>query len=77
MVRLLVLEMRKRMELESVVEPSVEGGMVGRRELRPRPRGSPRPRRFPRPRGRREGGDRRELGDGVMVVGGPGVRLIV
>jgi len=71
MVRLLVWDMRNRMELESVVEQSVEGGMVGRRELRPRPRGSP------RPRGRREGGDRRELGDGVMVVGGPGVRLIV
>jgi hypothetical protein len=75
MVRLLVRDMRNRMELESVVEQSVEGGMVGRRELRPRPRGSPRPR--PRPRGRREGGDRRELGGGVMVVGGPGVRLIV
>jgi hypothetical protein len=26
---------------------------------------------------RRERGDRSELGDGVMVVGGPGVRLIV
>jgi hypothetical protein len=69
MVRLLVRDMRKRMELESEDEPSVEGGMVGRRELRPRP--------CPRPRGRREGGDQRELGDGVMVVGGPGVRLIV
>ena len=68
MVRLLVRDMRNRMELESVVDPSVEGGMS-------RPRGSPRPQ--PRPRGRRDGGDRRELGDGVIVVGGPGVRLIV
>jgi hypothetical protein len=77
MVRLLVLDMRKSMELESEVEPSVEEGMGGRRELRPRPRGSPRPQQSPRPQGRREGGDRWELGDGVMVVGGPGVRLIV
>jgi len=77
MVRLLVRDMRKRMELKSVIEPSFEGGMVGRRELRQRPRGSPRPR--PQPRGRREGVDQRELelGDGLMVVGGPGVRLIV
>jgi len=68
MVRLLVREMRKRMELESEVGPSAEGGMVGRRALRPL---------FPRPRGRRVGVDRRELGEGVMVVGGPGVRLRV
>jgi len=31
MVRLLVLDMRKRMELESEVEPSVEEGMGGQR----------------------------------------------
>jgi hypothetical protein len=67
---LLVRDMRKRMELESEGDPSVEGGRVGRRGLlRPRPR--------PRPGGRREGGERRELGVGVIVVGGPGVRLIV
>ncbi len=45
---LLVQDMRNRMELELVEDPSVEGGML-------RPRGSPRPR--PRPRGRRDGGD--------------------
>ena len=70
MARLLVREMRNRMELESVVGPAVDGGMLGRRELRPLlPR--------PRPRGRRIGGERRELGDGVNTLDGPGVRLIV
>ncbi len=34
---MLVWDMQKRMELESEVELSVEGGMVGRRELWPRP----------------------------------------
>lgn len=68
MVRLLVREMRKRMELESEGGPAVEGRMAGRRALRPL---------LPRPRGRRVGGERRELGEGVKEVGGPGVRLSV
>ena len=57
------------MELESEVEPSVEGGMVGRRELWPRPWG---PHGLDGPHGPGGGGKEVIEGSWVMAsLGGP------